>query len=132
VSFLLDTDICSAVLRGDPKVQARCQQYLGRLYISTVTLGELFTWAKRAKASPKRLQGLVDLRNDVQVLPVDDVVAQTFGEIRAALLDSGLAAPHMDMMNAATALVHNLIMVTHNVADYANVPQLIVVDWLAP
>ena len=132
MSFLLDTDICSANLKNNSIVANRFLQYGGRLYISTVTLGELFTWAKRAKASPKRLQGVFDLLKEVQVRPVDEAVAQQFGDIRAALLDSGLAAPQMDMMNAAIALVDNLTLVTHNVADYANVPGLTIVDWMVP
>ena len=73
-----------------------------------------------------------DLLKELQLLPVDDVIAEQFGGIRAALLDRGLIAPPMDMMNAATALVHGLTLVTHNTADYANVPGLTVVDWLAP
>ena len=90
------------------------------------------TWARRAKASPTRLQGVLDLLNDIQLLLVDDVVAQQFGDIRAPLLDAGLAAPPMDLLNAATALVHHLTLVTHNVKDYANIPGFTVVDWLAP
>jgi len=132
VSFLLDTDICSAYMKNNPLVGKRFMQYGGRLYISTATLGELFVWARRAKASPKLLQGVLDLLKEVQVLVVDDLVAQKFGEIRAALLDAGLAATPMDMMIAATGLVHNLTVITHNVADYANVPGLSVVDWLVP
>lgn len=132
MSFLFDTDICSALFKQNRRVEARFMQYLGRLHISTATLGELFVWAKRRKASPDRLQAVLDLLNDVQVLPVDETVAQKFGEIRAALLDAGLGAPPMDMLNAAVALVHGLTMVTHNVAAYANVPGLAVVDWLVP
>jgi tRNA(fMet)-specific endonuclease VapC len=113
-------------------VQARFQQYLGQLRISTATLGELFTWAKRSKASPKLLQGVRDMLNDVDVLGVDTAIAEKFGDIRAALLDAGLAAPPMDMINAAIALVHNLTLVTHNTADYANVPGLSPLDWMVP
>ncbi len=36
------------------------------------------------------------------------------------------------MMIAATALVHNLTLATHNMQDYANVSGLTLVDWLAP
>jgi predicted nucleic acid-binding protein len=132
MSFLLDTDICSASLKNNPTVANRFVQYGGRLHISTVTLGELFTWAKRAKASPKRRQGLLDLLKEMKVLPVDEAIAEKFGEIRAGLLDSGLNAPQMDMMNAAIALVHDLTLVTHNVTDYTNVPGLTFVDWLVP
>ena len=35
-------------------------------------------------------------------------------------------------MIAATALVHNLTVVTHNDQDYANVPTLLIDDWLGP
>jgi len=36
----------------------------------------------------------------------------------------------MDLLNAATALVHDLTLVTHNLQDYVNVPGLRVEDWL--
>ena len=38
----------------------------------------------------------------------------------------------MDLLIAATALVHNLTLVTHNVRDFANVPDLMIQDWLSP
>lgn len=132
MSFLLDTDTCSAYLRNHPLVSNRYVQYGGRLHITTTTLAELLVWTKRKKASAKRLQTVLDMRQIVQVLPIDESIAERFGDIRAGLLDSGVHAPPMDMLNAATALVHGFTMVTHNVADYANVPGLKVVDWLVP
>ena len=132
MSFLLDTDTCSAYIKGNPLVFGRFVQYGGRLFISTITLGELFTWALRAKASPDRLQDIQDLLKLVAVLDVTPDVARRFGEIRAALLDSGGPTPDLDLLNAATAIVHNLTMVTHNVQDYVNIPGLTVVDWLTP
>jgi predicted nucleic acid-binding protein len=38
----------------------------------------------------------------------------------------------MDLVIAVTALSHDLRLVTHNVSDYANVPGLMVDDWLVP
>jgi tRNA(fMet)-specific endonuclease VapC len=132
VSFLVDTDICSAYLKGDRRVWNRFLQYSGGLHVSTVTVGELFTWVLRANASPARVQGLLDLLRDVTVLPVTLDVARKFGEVRAGLLDKGQSAPEMDLLIGSTALVHGLTMATHNVADYANIPGLTVVDWLIP
>jgi predicted nucleic acid-binding protein len=57
-------------------------------------------------------------------------VAQKYGQLQAGLLDIGRPAPGMDLMIAATALVHDLTLVTHNTQDSANVPALRVVDWL--
>ena len=59
-------------------------------------------------------------------------MARKFGEIRALQLDAGLSSPDMDLVNAATALVHGLTMVTHNTRDYASVPGLSLADWLNP
>lgn len=132
MSFLLDTDICSASIRGVSRVANRFLQYGGRLYMSTVTLGELHAWAMRAKAPPTRMQTLLDLLREVQVLIVDDTVARKFGEVRAWQLDRGLGSPELDLLNGAVALVHNFTMVTHNGKDYANIPGLTIDDWLAP
>jgi tRNA(fMet)-specific endonuclease VapC len=89
-------------------------------------------WALRARASPRRLQTLGDLLNDVTVLDVTTDVGRKFGELRAKFLDAGQGTPEMDLMIAATALVHNLMLVTHNLQDFANVPGLHVIDWLTP
>jgi tRNA(fMet)-specific endonuclease VapC len=132
MSFLVDTDTCSAHLKGNPQVTNRFLQYAGNLHISTVTLGELYTWVLRAKASPKRLQDLLTFLNDVQVLDVTAEVARRFGETRAGLLDNGLPAPDMDLLIAATALHYGFTLVTHNTSDYANVSGLNVLDWMVP
>ena len=87
--FLVDTDICSAHLRQKGAISNRFLQHTGGLCISAITLGELYTWALRANASPKRLQGLRDMLSDVIVLHVTDEVADKFGQLQAALLDAG-------------------------------------------
>lgn len=114
MSFILDTDICSAYLRGNPKVAQRFTQYSGRLHVSAVTVGELFTWALRASAPPSRRQKLDQMLLDVDTLYVDEEVGRKFGEMRAALLDAGRPTPDVDLLIAATAKLHDLTLVTHN------------------
>ncbi len=79
-----------------------------------------------------RLQTLLGLLKQVRVVPVAEDVARKFGEVRAWQLDRGLASPDLDFINGVTALAHALTLVTHNVADYANIPGLTVVDWMVP
>jgi predicted nucleic acid-binding protein len=69
------------------------------------------------KAPPKRLQTLLDLLSDVTVLDVTLDVGRKFGEVRARLLDAGLATPAMDLFIAATAPAHDLTLVTHVVCS---------------
>ena len=130
MSFLLDTDICSAYMKGNGKIQNRFIQYGGQLAISVATLGELFTWVSRAKAPAKRAQGLKDLLSDVVVLDATFGIAQRFGETEAAMLDQGLPIREFDLLIAATALVHDLTLITHNTQDFVNVPGLSIDDWL--
>ena len=131
MSFLLDTDTCSAHIKGNQLVGNRMMQYGGRLFVSMITAGELLTWALRASASPKRLQAVQDIFKDATLLSIDRDIAW-FGEIRAHQLDQGITTGEMDLMLAATALVHDLTLVTHNTADFVNVPGLRFVDWLIP
>src|SRR5215813_8653189 len=108
MSFLLDTDTCSAHLKGYPKVIQRSLQYAGQLHISVIGLAELYTWALRAKAPAKRMSNLLDFLKGVDVLDVTADIAQQFGAIRASLMDRGLPTPDLDLLHAATAVHHGL------------------------
>ena len=132
MSFLLDTDTCSAYMKGNGRVGNRFLQYTGGLHLSTITLGELYAWALRAKAPPSRAQRMREMLSDLTVLDATSEVAEKYGQLQAWLLDAGTPAPGMDLMIAATALVHNLTLATHNTQDYAKIPDLRLVDWLVP
>jgi tRNA(fMet)-specific endonuclease VapC len=119
VRFLLDTDVCSAHLKQKGSVGNRFLQYTGGLHVSDITVAELYAWALRSAAPPKRAEGLREMLRDVKVLEVTADVAGEFGRLQAALLDAGRPAPGMDLLIAATALVHDLTLVTHSTKDYA-------------
>jgi tRNA(fMet)-specific endonuclease VapC len=132
MSFLLDTDICSAYLKNDPVVVGRVMLHYGGLNVSVITVGELLTWALRANALPDRLNGLMDFLKGTTMLDVTMSIAEKFGEVRAGLLDNKITVGEMDLLNAATALVHGLTMVTHNTKDYIDIPGLTIDDWQIP
>lgn len=130
MSFLVDTDICSAHLKNGASVTGRFLQYTGRLYLSVISLGELYAYAFRRSTSPRVIEGLLRLLSDVTLLDVDREVARKFGEIRAEMLDRGRPVAGLDLMIAATAVAHDLTLVTHNRRDFIDVPGLTVVDWM--
>lgn len=133
MSFLLDTDICSAHLKRPAGLMHRFVQHSGRLFISTVVLGELYVWAYQRSNPTSLIQRIEkDLLQDVQVLDFDADCSKEFGRVRGQLLQQGIAVSRMDLMNASVALVHNLIVVTHNTADYQNIPGIQLDDWLTP
>ena len=131
MSFLLDTDICSAYLKARREIFGRFAQYSGGLFISTVTLAELWTWAGRAGAPTSRSDQTKEFLETVHIVTVDEEIALACGIIRAGLLDRGITVPLPDLMIAATALTRDLTLVTHNVRDYSSIPNLRIQDWLA-
>jgi tRNA(fMet)-specific endonuclease VapC len=133
MSFLLDTDICSAHLKRPAGLMHRFMQHSGRLHIPTMVLGELYAWAYH-RQNPTSLIRLIedDLLPDVAVLDFDARCAKEFGRVRGLLLQQGLSGSRVDLMIASVALVHDLTLVTHNTADYQNIPQLRLDDWLKP
>jgi tRNA(fMet)-specific endonuclease VapC len=132
MSFLLDTDICSAYIRGEPAVQNRFLQYGGRLHISIITEAELRQWLLRRRTPPRYLSEAQVLLANVTVLNLDPAIVQEFATVGAALLDQGTPMATPDLLIAATALVNGLTLVTHNTQDYVHVPGLALVDWLIP
>ncbi|HEX4590079.1 MAG TPA: type II toxin-antitoxin system VapC family toxin [Gemmataceae bacterium] len=132
MSFLLDTDTCSAHMRRPAKLAHRFIQYTSLLAISTVNLAELYAGAYK-HSQPRRLLALIaDLCQEVRVIDFDPACAEMFGRVRGTLLRKGISVPTTDLMIAAVALVHNLTLVTHNTADYQHVPGLRLDDWLVP
>ncbi len=131
MSHLLDTNICVAHFRRPGGLAHRFMQYGGGLFVPTIVLGELYAGAYHTTSPGPLHQKITDLLNDVHVLDFDLSCAEQFGRIRGSLLQRGISVPIPDLMIAAVALVHNLTLVTHNTADFHNVPGLRLVDWLA-
>ena len=132
MSLLLDTDICSAHMRRPAALAHRFIQHTGQLAISSVSLAELYAGAYQHSQANRLLALIHDLRQEVQIVDFDAACAEKFGQVRGTLLRQGIAVPTTDLMIATAALVHDLTLVTHNIADFQNIPALRVADWLIP
>lgn len=131
MSLLLDTNICSAHLKRPAGLMHRFVQYSGRLYISTVALCELFAWAYHRKSPSALLEKLeYDLLADVKVLEYDKACAEEFGRLHGQFLQQGRAVSRLDLMIAATAIAHDLTLITHNIRDFAHIANLRLDDWI--
>jgi tRNA(fMet)-specific endonuclease VapC len=133
MSFVLDTNVLSAHFRRPSGLAHRFFQYSGRLYTASVALAELFVWAHN-RPDPGRLLAGIDelLLQEVTVLDFDRDCAAEFGRVRVSLRRHGIEVPSVDLMIAAVALVYDLTLVTHNTADFQNIPGLRLDDWLTP
>jgi tRNA(fMet)-specific endonuclease VapC len=75
---------------------------------------------------------IADLVKDLAVFDFDTDCAEEFGRRQGMLQQRGRQVGTADLMIASVALVHNLTLVTHNTADYQNIPGLRLDDWLLP
>jgi tRNA(fMet)-specific endonuclease VapC len=132
MTHLLDTNICSAHMRRPTGLAHRFFQYAGGIAISSVVLAELYAGAYKHPNPPKLLALINDLLREVSVLDFDSACAEQYGKVQGSLLQQGITVPIADLMIASVALLHNLTLVTHNTADYQNIPGLRLDDWLIP
>lgn len=132
MSYLLDTNICSAHMRRPGGLAHRFLQHMGRLAMPSIVLAELFAGAYKRQGSTKLLTGIADLLTEVAVLDFDADCAEQYGILHGDLHRRGLQVPTADLMIASVALMHNLTLVTNNTADFQRIPGLRLEDWLTP
>ncbi len=102
----------------------------GNLAISAITLAEMHFGVLVAKASgvrAERLRRLLVLKRTFDALPLDDVVAASYGQVAAAVVDAGRQprARSMDLLIAATAHAHSARLYTRNIADFLGLDDLV-------
>ena len=122
--FLMDTNVISEVRKG-----TRCDVHVRNWYsgidesqlsISSLTIGEIRRGIELARRRGDLPQadileawlGTVLKQFSSRILAVDGVVAERWGRLCAIR-----PIPVIDGLLAATAIVHNLVLVTRNVAD---------------
>ncbi|MDX1970098.1 MAG: type II toxin-antitoxin system VapC family toxin [Planctomycetaceae bacterium] len=132
MAVLLDTDICSHYVRGNPLVGKKCIRFAGAIHVSALTVGEILVWALRSGTPDYWMAEIREFLGFVEVIDVTVEVAEQFAVLRAQLLRAGNPKPPLDLFIAATAIAHDLQLITHNTKDYAPIPGLQFDDWLLP
>lgn len=124
--YLLDTNILSegVKLRPDARVKAWVDATDEQLlHVSVLTLGEIRKGIESLPASSRRatleswlIQDLV-VRLAGRILQVDEEVADRWGRLAGKAKAENRSLPAVDGLLAATALEHNLTLVTRNTRD---------------
>lgn len=102
----------------------------GVLAISAVTLAELHFGvlvATSAELRAERLRRLSILQHRFDALPLDEVVAASYGRLAAAVVDAGRQPRRrvMDLLIAATAHAHDAVLWTRNPDDFSGLEDFI-------
>lgn len=139
---LLDTDTLSAFIRGDATVRTRIRSTpADEIWISSVAVEELLRGylAEVAREPRKRSApnwdvvsgGLIEVirvLGEFNILPYDDRAEEHYRRFDAAIRRIG----RTDCRVAASAIVHQMTVVSRNVRDFARIPGVAVEDWSRP
>jgi tRNA(fMet)-specific endonuclease VapC len=129
--LLLDTNVISDFVRGDPDVKRQLLATApAEIAVSSVTVMEIAYGLSRNPARAKRLAPVVDeFLGAVQVLAYESDDAWETGRIRAELEGVGSPMGLCDAMIAGVARWRDLALVTHNTREFARVAGLRWLDW---
>jgi toxin FitB len=136
--YLLDT--CAISDARGPRANAGLVRWLAEsdadtLYISVITMGEICWGIELLPAGRKRNAFDRWLREEIRpafegrILAIDERLMPTWGRVRAAAKRYGNNANGIDLLLAATALGHDLILVTRNEKDFAGTAVPIINPW---
>jgi hypothetical protein len=127
--YLIDTNVISEIRKGANankgvrKLFKRVDRDDIHLHLSAITMGELRrgTEAVRHRGDAPQAAmleawiGTILEDYAMDVIPIDDDVAQLWGRLRVPSSENAI-----DKLIAATALMHDLTVVTRNIKDFEN------------
>jgi len=128
---LLDTNTCIEILRGrNATVLAHyANEPRENIALCAIVRSELLTGALLS-ANPTENRRLAEAFCSLfPSLPFDDPAADVHAELHARMRQAGNLIGARDLMIAATALAHGLVVVTHNTGEFGRVASLTIEDW---
>jgi tRNA(fMet)-specific endonuclease VapC len=119
MKYLIDTDIASYFLRGKYSLDTIFEQKdPAELILSVVSVAELRVLAYKNPQSKLNISTINRFAQRVGVLDLDEDAWDIFSRTKAELLQRGNARGDLDLLQAAIAKRHDLIVVTHNTKHY--------------
>ena len=128
MAYLFDTDAISELLR--PRPLSSYVDWIGSVpreeqFTSAVVVGELYKGAYRSQTQQLHLANIERrILPAITVLPYDVATAKEFGKIRARLEETGTVLPDADLQIAATAIYHDLELISGNLRHFSRITKL--------
>ena len=137
-AFLLDTNVISELLK--PKPEPKVTTWIDGtdeelLFLSVLTLGEIRKGVMLLPRSARRtaleawLSKELLLRFSNRILSVDQEVADQWGHLSSLTSARGVHVGVIDGLLAATAIQHNLTLVTRDTRDVAATGVILFNPW---
>lgn len=125
MSYLIDSHWLIDLLSGVPAAVNVIERLSGEaLAVSVVSYGELFDGALGDTNPREELARCRALLDRFTMVSLSDPVMERFARIRKQLRESGQLIPDLDLLIGATAVHHDLTLLTRNLRHFRRVPDL--------
>jgi tRNA(fMet)-specific endonuclease VapC len=128
---MLDTNICSFIIRNKPKsIKEKLKKVEENniIALSSIVVSELIYGATK-KESPKLMKIVTSFIDNFIVYDYSKVSAQFYGNIRTDLEKKGKIIGANDLLIASHALTLGATLVTNNTREFKRIEGLILEDW---
>jgi predicted nucleic acid-binding protein len=137
LSYLIDTTVVSELMRltPNPGVDGFVRAApIDSLHTSVIVVGEILAGIRELPAGERRKRLLeqfsfLHARLDSRVLPVGEQTVEHWADIRAGARARGKRVPAVDALVAATAMEHDLTVVTRNARDFVAAGAKVLNPW---
>lgn len=126
---LLDTDVLVRHFRGHPQVASRMEEYQQHHAEFDLSVISYYELERGAETNPRKYQLWRRFIGLCHIIELDQAVADTAAQIYKTLAPRGDLIADADLLIAATALTHGLMLVTHNTQHFSRVTGLQIEDW---
>ncbi len=130
--YLLDTNICIALIKANPTVMPIFMAKAVQCYVPTLVLGELYKGVYCSQRVEKNLANLNDFLSLVAIIEFDRSAALEFGLIQGELRSKGQPTGEIDALIAAVARSRLDTVVTDNIRHFKNIEGLKLENWFDP
>jgi tRNA(fMet)-specific endonuclease VapC len=125
LSFLIDTDWVIDHLNAVSEVTRRLKELEPqRLALSIISAAELWEGVYFSRDQKRSQVMLEAFLSGVTILNLDEEVCKRFGHLRGSMRKRGQVMGDFDLLIAATALRHNLTLLTNNRKHFAGIAGL--------
>jgi tRNA(fMet)-specific endonuclease VapC len=125
MTYLVDTEYVADYLKGYQAATTLLEKLVGEgIGISIITFAEVYEGIYYGHNRRQHEQGFRRFLTTTPLFPITRSIARQFALIRGDLRAKGLLIPDPDLSIAATAIHHNLTLVTRNRKEYERIPNL--------
>lgn len=128
--YVLDTNTLIYFFKGVGNV---AQNFLSKspkeIGIPAIVIYELEVGIKKSRSPQKRIEQLEQITSLVQIIPFGEKEAKGSANIRSILEKKGISIGPYDVLIGGTALVHQSVLITHNIKEFGRIEKLQIEDW---